>query len=170
MSLRKGLLDYIEIVKALAGENFQFRFVGDIPSDLRSLTQGLSGAVETIPRQRQWELRRQYDWGDVFVFPTIEDGFAVVLSQAAANGLPIIATTNCAAPDMVREDVTGWVLPIRSPLAFVDRLRWCDRNRDALAAMARRISKEFVPRTWDDVARDFEDICQRTIEAMHVGR
>ena len=33
MSFQKGVLDYVEIVKALAGENFQFRFVGDIPRD-----------------------------------------------------------------------------------------------------------------------------------------
>ena len=141
MSLRKGLLDYIEIVKALAGHRFQFRFVGDVPADLHSLIDSVSDAVEFIPRQPQSQLRPQYDWGDVFIFPTIEDGFAVVLAQAAANGLPLLATTNCAGPDLIREDASGWVLPIRSPQAFVERLRWCDGNRDALAAMARRISR-----------------------------
>lgn len=168
MSLRKGLLDYIEIVKALAGPKFQFRFVGDVPGDLTSLRAELP-AVEFIERQRQWDLRKQYDWGDVFIFPTIEDGFAVVLTQAAANGLPILATTNCAGPDMLRENATGWVLPIRSPQAFVERLRWCDENRDALAAMARRISEEFVPRTWDDVARDFEEICRSTTQSLQTA-
>jgi len=166
MSLRKGLLDYIEIVKALAGPRFQFRFVGDVPSDLRPLVASISDSVELIPRQRQWNLRHQYAWGDVFVFPTIEDGFAVVLAQAIACGLPVLTTTNCAGPDIVRENETGWVLPIRSPQAFVDRLRWCDQNRDALARIVTNTGHESIHRTWDDMAQDFENLCRQTLSAL----
>ena len=166
MSLRKGLLDYLEMTKALGGSRFQFRFVGGLPVELDLPIDGFRDAVELIPRQRQWDLPQQYEWGDVFVFPTIEDGFAVVLAQAAANGLPILATTNCAAPDMVRDGLNGWVLPIRSPEAFIERLRWCDANRAALAAMARDASERFHPRTWDDVAADFEEVCQRTLRQL----
>ena len=166
-SLRKGLLDYIETIKALAGPRFQFRFVGDQPADLAPRIDEIRQAVEFIPRQRQWDLVQQYEWGDVFVFPTIEDGFAVVLAQAAVNGLPILATTNCAAPDLIREGRNGWVLPIRSPEAFIKRLRWCEANREALAAMVRAASDSFVPRTWDDVAADFEAIC---LKALHQFR
>lgn len=170
MSLRKGLLDYVEMIKALAGANFQFRFVGDLSVSLRPLIAQIKDKVELVPRQWQWELRKQYDWGDVFVFPTVEDGFAAVLSQAAANALPILATTNCAAPDLIRDGVTGWVLPIRSPEAFVSRLHWCDANRERLAEMVERIYREFVPRKWDDVAKDFEDVCRETIERLeHAG-
>jgi glycosyltransferase involved in cell wall biosynthesis len=169
MSLQKGIVDYRDIVKALRGQNFQFRFVGDIPKNVRSFADEIADVVEFIPRQRQWNLRQQYDWGDVFIFPTIQDGFAVVLAQANANGLPILTTTNCAGPDMIRDDSTGWVLPIRSPKAFVDRLRWCDQNRDAVVAMATRIGEEFVPRTWDDVARDFHSICKSTSRALRAA-
>jgi glycosyltransferase involved in cell wall biosynthesis len=166
MSLRKGLLDYVEMIKALAGPKFQFRFVGDLPAGLASLIAEVKDTVEFVPRQPQWELRRQYEWGDVFVFPTLEDGFAVVLAQAAANALPILATTNCAAPDMLRDGKTGWVLPIRSPQAFIDRLRWCEANREALAAMVLHMSNDFVPRTWDDVAADFEAICRKAVQGL----
>jgi glycosyltransferase involved in cell wall biosynthesis len=167
MSLRKGILDYVEIVKALAGDHFQFRFVGDVPPAVASLAARIQDQVELIERQRQWKLREQYNWGDVFIFPTIEDGFAVVLAQAAANGLPLLTTTNCAGPDMIQEGRTGWVLPIRAPHEFVDRLRWCDRNREALANMVALAHQEFEPRSWDDVARDFEQCCTHAIEEHH---
>jgi glycosyltransferase involved in cell wall biosynthesis len=163
MSLQKGLLDYVEIVRALAGENFRFRSVGDIPAGMDQFIAGIRQDVEFVPRQRQWELRKQYDWADLFVFPTLQDGFAVVLAQAAANGLPLLATTNCAGPDIISEGSTGWVLPIRSPQSFVDRLRWCDRNRTDLAAMVTRMNEKFAPRSWDDVASDFERICERMV-------
>jgi glycosyltransferase involved in cell wall biosynthesis len=83
----------------------------------------------------------------------------LVLAQAAASGLPILTTTNCAGPDLIREGKTGWVLPIRSPEAFIERLRWCDSHREELAAMVRRIYTEFKPRDWADVAADFETLC-----------
>jgi glycosyltransferase involved in cell wall biosynthesis len=163
MSLRKGLLDYERIVAALGNKDFQFRFVGDIPKDVHEISAKAAKLVEVVARQPQWQLPQQYAWADLFIFPTIEDGYAVVLAQASANGLPILTTPNCAGPDMIRPDQTGWILPIRSPEAFIERLRWCDRNREAVAEMVVRMANDFSPRTWDDVARDFTKICQRAI-------
>ena len=64
---------------------------------------------------------------------------------------------------MVREGQTGWVLPIRSPEAFIARLDWCDSHREELAEMVRRTYYQFQPRTWADVAVDFESICAEGI-------
>jgi hypothetical protein len=64
----------------------------------------------------------------------------------------------------VREGENGWVLPIRSPKAFIERLRWCDAHRKELAAMVRRIYTEFQPRTWEEVAADFEAIATECIK------
>ncbi|MFQ5872901.1 MAG: hypothetical protein ACE5JL_03755, partial [Dehalococcoidia bacterium] len=52
------------------------------------------------------------------------------------------------------------VLPIRSPEAFVERLRWCDAHREELVAMVRRIYDDNQPRDWADVAADFEALCR----------
>jgi glycosyltransferase involved in cell wall biosynthesis len=96
----------------------------------------------------------------VFVFPTIQDGFAVVLAQAQAAGLPLLATTNCAGPDLIREGETGWVLPIRAPEAFAERLRRADAHREALAEVARRVYEDYTPRAWADVAVEFVALCR----------
>ena len=166
MSLRKGVLDYANMVAALGG-NFQFRFVGDIPKDMRQIAAKMAGSVETIPRQPQWQLPPQYAWADVFVFPTIEDGFAVVLAQASANGLPILTTPNCAGPDMIRQDETGWILPIRSPEAFIERLRWCDSNpaigwRQWSCKMANDFQPQNSGTTWRAISAK---ICERALAA-----
>jgi glycosyltransferase involved in cell wall biosynthesis len=93
------------------------------------------------------------------VFPTIEDGYAQVLAQAAASGLPILTTTNCSGPDLVREGENGWVFPIRSPEAVIERLLWCGTHRAELAAMTRRVYDEFRPREWSETATEFEELC-----------
>jgi glycosyltransferase involved in cell wall biosynthesis len=157
-SLRKGLLDVAATIRKLKGGNFSWRFVGPVGAEAKAIKAELSAVAEFIPKQPQSELPKWYEWGDVFILPTIEDGFAVVLAQAQAAGLPILATTNCSSPDHVREGETGWVLPIRSPEAFIDRLLWCDAHREELAQMVRRAYTYFRPRDWDDVAADFESL------------
>jgi glycosyltransferase involved in cell wall biosynthesis len=78
-----------------------------------------------------------------------------VLAQAQAAGLPVLTTTNCAGPDFVFEGETGWILPIRDPRAFVERLRQCGQNRESLAANVRAVHEKFLPRDWKQVAQDF---------------
>src|SRR5262249_46368757 len=141
-----GLWDLVEIVNKLAGLNFEFQFVGPQSPEADMLIASLAGKVTVVPKQPQAELPERYAWGDLFIFPTIEDGYAVVLAQAAAAGLPLLTTSNCAGPDLVREGETGWVLPIRSPEEFVERLKWCEAHRPEMASMARLIPTEFQPR------------------------
>jgi glycosyltransferase involved in cell wall biosynthesis len=163
ISFRKGLWDLAAITQKLSGDQFQFSFVGPESAESVDICAGLKGQVTFIPKQPQSKLPEIYAHGDVFVFPTIEDGYAQVLAQAAASGLPILTTTNCAGSDLIREGETGWVLPIRSPEAFIERLQWCATHRAELAEMARRIPAQFQPRDWADVAADFEKICLESL-------
>jgi len=163
LCFRKGMLDMASILRSPGSERFQFRFVGPVSQEARSLVKSLHPMAEFIPKQPQHELPSSYAWGDIFAFPTIEDGFAVVLTQAAAAALPILTTTNCCGPDLIRDNQTGWVLPIRSPQAFTERLHWCDSHREELAEMVSRTYYQFQPRTWADVAADFESVCAESI-------
>jgi glycosyltransferase involved in cell wall biosynthesis len=159
LSFRKGMLDLAQILRSPDSRRFQFRLVGPVSKEARTLVKDLRDLAAVVPKQPQHKLTESYAWGDVFVFPTLEDGFAVVLTQAAAAALPILTTTNCCGPDLIRENQTGWVLPIRDPRAFLDKLNWCDLHREALAGMVRAIYRQFRPRTWADVAKDFESVC-----------
>jgi glycosyltransferase involved in cell wall biosynthesis len=159
LSFRKGMFDMAAILRSAKSRRFQFRLVGPVAGEVNGLVSDLRALAEFVPKQPQAELPKSYAWGDVFVFPTIEDGYAVVLAQAAASALPILTTTNCCGPDLIREGQSGWVLPIRSPEAFLDRLEWCNTHRGQLAEMVRDIYQRVHPRTWENVAADFESIC-----------
>jgi glycosyltransferase involved in cell wall biosynthesis len=164
ISWRKGLFDLREILKAAVGR-FEFRVVGPVWPEAREAVSTLGNLAEFVSKKPQSELPAEYAWGDVFIFPTIEDGFAVVLAQASAAALPILTTTNCSGPDLIREGETGWVLPIRSPEAFLERLEWCDSHRTELAEMMTASCEQFRTRDWADVAADFESLCQGNIAA-----
>jgi glycosyltransferase involved in cell wall biosynthesis len=170
LSLRKGLSDIDRIVRKLGPEGFRFLFIGPVSAEARDLAGKLQLAAEFVPKQPQNTLPRWYSDGDVFMFPTIEDGFPVVLAQAQANALPVLTTPNCCGPDLVGEGDNGWILPIREPQAFIDRLRWCDANRPALADMVRRLYATHRIRTWDDVAEDFETMCVEELSSLEPRR
>lgn len=155
---RKGLYDFERIARAMDPRRFRFQLVGSVASEAAKFVSKLPSTVEMIPRQPQSKLPEWYAASDLFMLPTLEDGFAVTLTQASAGGLPILATTNCAAPDFVRDGQNGWVLPIRDPDAFIDRLRWCDENREEVAEMVDKTYADFRPRDWNDVAATFETI------------
>jgi glycosyltransferase involved in cell wall biosynthesis len=159
-SLRKGGFDFVEIARRTC-EIATFRFVGAVLPRATKLAQEASKYIKFVPKVTQFELPPHYNWGDVFLFPTLEDGYAVVLAQALAAGLPILSTVNCAAPDLVTYDATGWVFPIRQPELFTEKIQWCNEHRRELAEMAQQTYTHYAPRDWSDVARDFLDICIR---------
>ncbi|WP_392534633.1 glycosyltransferase family 4 protein [Nostoc sp. C117] len=156
-SYRKGAIDFLKIAE-LVSTSFQFKFVGTVTIEARDLAKKNIENIEFIPKQSQFKLSRFYAWADIFIFTTIEDGYAMVLAQAQAAGLPILTTTNCSGSDIIIEGKTGWVLPIRSPESFVERLKWCDEHRQELGQMVQRVYQEFQPRDWADVAADFVSI------------
>lgn len=155
VTYQKGMRDLEELVRGVDAARFEFRAVGAVARECRALADGLRGRVDWVGRVPQASLPEHYAWADLFVFPTLHDGFAVVLAQAQASALPILATTNCAAPDLVREGHDGWILPIRDAGAFAARLVWCDAHRIEVAAMVHALYREHRTRDWDDVAAEF---------------
>src|SRR5581483_358617 len=164
VSLQKGMWDLRAIMRACDPKKFRFRLVGPVAPEARQLVNALPEGVEWIPKQPQVSLPHWYAWGDVFVFPSLQDGFAQVLTQASTSALPVLATRNCAGPDVLQEGETGWVLPPRNPQAFLERLSWCDAHRKELVAMVRRIYHDCPGRGWLQVAEDFEEHCTAILQ------
>jgi glycosyltransferase involved in cell wall biosynthesis len=158
-AFRKGVWDTATVIRTLGTDRFEYRFVGPVAAEASRLASALQGKATFVPKQPQSKLPDSYAWGDVFMLPTIEDGYAVVLAQAAAAGLPLLTTPNGAGWDLVRDGQNGWVLPIRSPQAFVERLQWADHHRAELAEMARTSHVLFPVRDSADVAADLERVC-----------
>lgn len=95
---------------------------------------------------------------DVFAFPTIEEGSALVTYEALACGLPVVTTPN--AGSVVRDGVEGFTVPIRdieALAAALERLRADERLRREMSRAARARAEEF---TWegygDKLAQTYE--------------
>ena len=65
---------------------------------------------------------------DIFILPSLEDGFARTVAEALACGLPVITTPNTGASDLVLRGENGEVVPIRDPQAIADAaIEWWER-------------------------------------------
>ena len=74
---------------------------------------------------------------DVLLFPTLFDGFGLVITEAMSQGLPIITTKNSGGPECIRHGLDGYIVPIRDTLSIISHLDELDRNRDKLEHMKR---------------------------------
>jgi glycosyltransferase involved in cell wall biosynthesis len=84
----------------------------------------------------------------LLVFPSLFDGFGLVLLEAMAAGIPVIASDRCGAPDVIADGAEGLVVPAAEPLRLRTALEWAAENRGRLAEMgcaARRTAERF---TW----------------------
>jgi glycosyltransferase involved in cell wall biosynthesis len=96
-----------------------------------------------------------YKEHDIFLFPTLSDGFGLTQVEAAAYGLPVISTDCCA--DVVHDGVSGFVVPARDPKALAERILAFVREEQLLPKMSEaaiRRSRDFLPnRVWPEYLR-----------------
>jgi glycosyltransferase involved in cell wall biosynthesis len=114
--------------------------------------------IEFIPRVPHFDLPDQYKWADIFFFATIEDGYPAVLGQAHSMGLPILATPNSSAPDILRDGFDGKLIPAGEYLKFLRQLDEWESDRSQLAVIAENGLKRTHVRDWQAVAERFEEI------------
>jgi glycosyltransferase involved in cell wall biosynthesis len=158
MCFQKGLLDFAEVCRALEPTDASFRVVGTIQPEARALCDQLAARVDFHPACPRSKLGPHFAWADVFLLPTIQDGFALVLAEAIAAGIPVITTHNSGGPDLLALDARyGALVPIRDPGAIVDQLRSLQADRPALALRTAEVSATPPRRTWADVGRDLVD-------------
>src|SRR6476661_4909062 len=85
-----------------------------------------------------------YRKADLFILPTLSDGFAITQLEAQAHGLPVIASKNCG--EVVENGVDGIVLEEPTAACIADVLRDCivDPDRLQKLAAASRLRDEFT--------------------------
>ena len=144
---RKGVKYLLEALRLLRSEHVHLTICGRVIDGL-DLFRPFASQVEVRPSVTAAELVGAYQAADLFVFPSVAEGFGQVLLESLASGLPILSTTHTAAPDLITEGVEGFVLEPRRPDLLAERIDWAASHRAELAAMgplARTRAEQF---TW----------------------
>ena len=131
--LRKGIQYLVEAARRLQHEPVEFIIAGplEIPAAALNSAPPNMRWLGQIPRSQTREL---FAAADVFVLPTISDGFAITQLEALAHGVPVIVTPNCG--QVVEDGQTGFIIPPRDPVTLADAIRSFIKSRGLAAEMA----------------------------------
>jgi len=143
VTLAKGIQYLIQAAKLLAHAKIEINVVGGIGISEQAIAACPSNIRFHGPVSRG-AVGRWLENSDIFVFPTLSDGFGMTQLEAMHAGLPVISTFSCGR--VVRSGVDGLVVPARDADALANAiLRFYD-DADFLSSCsneARRRVKDF---------------------------
>ena len=80
---------------------------------------------------------------DIFVHPTLNDCFPLVLLEAMQNSLPIITTDEGGIPDIVLDKKTGYIVPKANSQALAEKIEILINNAELRLQMGDTASQRF---------------------------
>jgi glycosyltransferase involved in cell wall biosynthesis len=123
----KGLIWLIQCCEKLLESNISFHLViagdGKMKKKLKILAQHhLPGHHTFAGKIDREKMDAFYNTGDVFAFPGIQESLGMVFLEAQSCALPVVAFDNAGIPEVVKDQKTGFLVPMYDCTAFSGRL------------------------------------------------
>ena len=137
---------------------------GPLEQSLRNeaARMGLSSAIQLVGRVSERDKIGYYRLCDVFVFPSLVEGFGMAPAEAMAVGKPVVAANTSSLPEVVEGGVTGFLADPTDEQAFADKIACLldspDRRENMGRAGRRRIAERF---DWNRTAERMLGIYRR---------
>ncbi|MFV1951693.1 MAG: glycosyltransferase family 4 protein [Nitrospinota bacterium] len=150
---KRGVQYLLKAWDILKLENAELLLVGDYSGDepffaeyLKNESIKFMGAVND--RDALIDI---YQNSSVFVLPSIVDTDPLVTHEAMASGLPLVVTHNTGS--MVRDNIDGFIVPIRDAEAIAEKILYFYQNRDVLQRMGDSACAHISQFTWEKYER-----------------
>jgi glycosyltransferase involved in cell wall biosynthesis len=170
--VRKGyqyLFRAFELVKKVI-PNAELICVGDYKRDFAKEKPKWNGLFSHIPHVDHPTLANMLQKCTAFVFPSQEEGFARVISEAMGAGLPIIASYESGATTLVRDGVEGFIVRGRDPHHIAEAMIRVALDSELNLKMGQAaFEKGAAKNTWQDYGdRLLEEYQRRLTTSKHL--
>ena len=150
-----------EVRKQIPG--IQCRIAGDGPERLRlaalASELGVGDAIVFLGTVPHTELARHLHEADVFVRMSRSEGMGNAFAEAAAAGVPVVATAVGGIPDIIEHEKTGLFAGVDDSADCARKITRLLRDPAYAEAMAGRAREKIIQRfDWDTIARRYRDI------------
>jgi glycosyltransferase involved in cell wall biosynthesis len=109
----------LEALKQIPSRDIELHLVGPVLDEIKPvLARFADDRIKVLGPVARKELPHHYQNADLFVFPSVNDAFGLVVLEAMASGLPVITTEHSCGKDVVNEGIDGFVTPIRDSEAL----------------------------------------------------
>ena len=158
--LRKGIQYLIEAARLLEKEPIHFDVVGSIGISDKAVASAPANMTfhGPVSRDRTEEFYRS---ADLFVLPTLSDGFALTQLEAMAHGLPVIATPNCG--EVVTDGIDGLIVPASDSNALAEAFQLILQDPVKLEAMSEATQAKVKQFSLGRLGEDLESLEERLL-------
>lgn len=147
LSQRKGISYLFDAIKGLE-DQVSLTVVGQksVP-DCEVLNENLTHHtwVPSMPHHEVLACMRNHD---VFVFPSLFEGFGMVITESMSQGLPVITTKRTAGPDLIDNKENGWIVETASSKAIRDVLEEILSDESLLVRIGKAAQLKAKTRPW----------------------
>jgi len=122
LSQRKGLANLFEAVDQLK-EYIELTIVGRTEVEgCLPLEKGLAKHtwIPSLPHKEVLKLMRSQD---IFVFPSLFEGYGLVITEAMSQGTPVITTNRTCGADFIEDGENGWLVNPGDTQGLIEKLK-----------------------------------------------
>jgi len=147
LSQRKGIADVFAVADRLQ-PHVELTVVGHKPAvDCPELARALR-RHRWIPSLPHGEILKLMHSHDLLLFPSLFEGFGLVITEAMSQGTPVITTDRTAGPDLLTSGQDGWIFPAGSTEALQATVEHILHNLGQLASVGREALATAGKRPW----------------------
>ncbi len=111
--------------------------------------------VYYLPFQEKEVLKKYYMSSDIFVLPTREDIWGLVINEAMAAGLPIVTTDKCiAGVELVKDGFNGYIVPSNNEKAIAEKINAILNNNSLRHSMSEHAIETISTYTLENMAKE----------------
>lgn len=156
---RKGIPVLLDAWRALGAQRGEAELwlVGSCDPDLRRLLPSLPG-LKVLGRVPHQEVPALLSTTDVFVLPSLLEGFSLAMLEAIASGLPVIATPNTGAADALLAPILGRTIPAGDVEALADSMVSYIRQPPDRVAVIQASAPLAIRYSWESYARRWREL------------
>lgn len=162
-SIRKGGHYLLKSLDKLNNIDYELDIFGKVeinPSDFMSDINKIN-IKGTVSRNELLQNMASYDF---LVFPTLCDGFGMVVTEALSMGLPVITTDKAGASDLIEDGVNGLVITSHSSDSLSKSIIWCNEHRDQLFNMRKKARESAKKWQWKHYRKELQNIIISSLE------
>lgn len=145
---RKGVKYLLEAYQRMRNRHTELVLVGPLLGAGRGLDP-YRGQFTHLGRLDQPEVLREMRRAHVLVLPSVFEGFGLVIPEAMATGMPVIASTHSIGPEVIRDGHNGFVIEPHDVDALAAHLDWLAGHPDDARRMGRQAALDAHALSWD---------------------
>lgn len=163
LSQRKGIANLFEALNGLE-EKVQLTLVGRKAAencDVLNNALSLHTWIPSLPHHEVLQLMRAHD---VLVFPSLFEGFGLVITEAMSQGTPVITTERTAGPDIITSGENGWIVEAGSTKALRAKIEELISNPQKIEKAGRAATESARQRPWEKYGEEMAQCIERILE------